>query len=340
VGSANLVAFSSNSAEFRNYFLLLSSHSPKKPIFSQYRILEALPSLVLPFNMSSLSPVFDLLSQSAPTPPQLQQALSLLSPYPPFNSLSPALQLSLVPFVRPQEYTEGQTIACDWEHWMVALVAKGHVAVLPGNLHVLDKQKSMRRRSKSHTSISGNKPGNEAIVGPGEDLLPLLSPIKTAYCMDSVGILVLLKRDFTSILTHRENKSSLEKTNFLLSVPAFSMWTQASLFRYLDLFQPRTYVKGDVVYREGSQAVEVYIVREGEFKFVKRLEQGVRRKRAISLQNSPIRLRKPEVQLLLKSSREVLGDMEVLDDLPRAHTCVCVSPTAQVYVISKSVHAI
>lgn len=287
--------------------------------------------------MTSLSPVLDLLSESSPSLSQLQQALSLLCPYPPFNSLSPALQLSLVSFVRTQVYAVGETVACDWDHWMVAIVAKGRVAVLAESLPGPEKQKIMRKRSKSHTFSSGNKAERETVIGPGEDLVLQLTPTKTAYCLDPVGLLVLLKRDFTSIFTQRESKSSLEKANFLLSVPAFAMWTQASILRYLDLFQPRNYVKGEVVYREGSAATEVYIVREGEFKFGKRLEQGVGRKKAISLQNSPVRLRKPEVQLLLKSSREVFGDMEVLEDLPRAHTCVCASPSAQVYSISKSV---
>lgn len=288
--------------------------------------------------MSNLSSVLDLLQQSSLSDSQLQQALALLAPFPPFNCLSPAQQLSLVPFVRPHDYTEGQTVACDFDHWAVAIVAKGHITAISGTMHLLEKQRTVRRRSKSHVSLLLNaKKAGDTILSPGDDLITQLSTTKTAVCLDSVGILVILKRDYTTILAHQECKYSTEKVNFLLSVPAFAMWTQTSLARYLDLFEPRGYVKGDVVYREGEQAVKVYIVREGEFKFVKRLEQGVGKRKSMSLQSSPIKIRAPEVQLLLKSSREIFGDMEVLEDIPHVHTCVCVSPSAQVYVVSKYV---
>lgn len=52
---------------------------------------------------------------------------------------------------------------------------------------------------------------------------------------------------------------------------------------------------------------------------------------------SPVCSVKPQLQLSLVSRREVFGDYEVLEDRAREATCVCVSQTAQVYVVSKSV---
>ena len=82
--------------------------------------------------------------------------------------------------------------------------------------------------------------------------------------------------------------------------------------------------------------MEAFIVKEGEFKFVKRFDlMSGNRKKSVSLQNSPVKTR--EMQLVLKSNREVFGDVEVLEDLPRAYTCICVSTNAQVYCVDKAV---
>ena len=165
----------------------------------------------------------------------------------------------------------------------------------------------------------------------------------TITCKEKTTVAVLEKTEFDTILKEYQEQLLNNKITFLLSVPAFSNWNLTTMSKASYYFFERTYWKGDVVYREGDCANEVFVVKEGEFK-VKRtqftktvvLDPELKSSYFQSLQITPMRTR-PQIQLILKSTKEVFGDAEVLEDRPRDSTCVCVSKTGQVYATSKVV---
>jgi CRP-like cAMP-binding protein len=165
----------------------------------------------------------------------------------------------------------------------------------------------------------------------------------TITCKEPTTLAVLEKSDFDYILKDYQAKLLNDKINFLRSVPAFATWTISAMSKCSYYFYERTYYKGDVVYREGEAAGEVYVIREGEFKvgfrqFTKTANwQKKGHKRYPSMPVSPTSSLNPQLQLSLLSSREVFGDYEVLEDRAREATCTCVSQTAHAYVVSKSV---
>lgn len=101
-------------------------------------------------------------------------------------------------------------------------------------------------------------------------------------------------------------------------------------------FEEKTYYRKHIIYREGDISNEVYIIREGEFQFVKKIplfEQTKKPTRKILLPKRPHQ-HKAEVAILSKG--EIFGDEEIINDSLRSNTCMCYSLTSSVLLISKN----
>lgn len=160
----------------------------------------------------------------------------------------------------------------------------------------------------------------------------------TITCKEPTTLAVLSKADFDTILRENQAKLLNEKINFLMSVPAFAQWSQAMMSKGSYYFNERSYVKGEVVYREGDPALEIYVVVEGEFMVNSRQFTKAARENGDTEEPFPVSSsRLPQVQLLIKARKEMFGDLEVLEDVPRETTCQCASKRAHVLVASKTV---
>ena len=160
----------------------------------------------------------------------------------------------------------------------------------------------------------------------------------TITCKECTTLAVLSKSDFDVILRDNQAKLLNDKINFLLSVPAFSMWSQAMMTKCSYYFNERNYIKSETVYREGEDADEVFVIVSGEFAFMKNVKEPKSDGKLAGIPRfSPVRNSESQVILLLKGAKEVFGDVEVIEDSRRETTCRCVSKTAHVLVASKTV---
>lgn len=160
----------------------------------------------------------------------------------------------------------------------------------------------------------------------------------TITCKEPTTLAVLSKADFDTILRENQAKLLNDKINFLMSVPAFSQWSQAMMSKASYYFNEKSYVKGEVVYREGDPALDIYVVVEGEFmvsstQFTKAVLEAGETGEQCSVSTPHL----PQVQLFIKARKEMFGDLEVLEDVPREATCHCASKRAHVLVASKTV---
>jgi CRP-like cAMP-binding protein len=57
----------------------------------------------------------------------------------------------------------------------------------------------------------------------------------------------------------------------MYALPMFRNWTKHSLERLLSYFKERNFTRGQVVYREGETPTHIYLVKEGEFRFFKKM---------------------------------------------------------------------
>lgn len=129
---------------------------------------------------------------------------------------------------------------------------------------------------------------------------------------------ILSQSDFSRVLKASLSAALNEKVNFLHSLDTFVRWRQPQLIRLSYYCHPVKVCKNHVLYREGDPADTVYMVITGELTFT-RLIKG------------------QQVPVLMKGSKEIFGDKEVVSSIPRLFTCTIASATASLYAISKAV---
>jgi len=166
-----------------------------------------------------------------------------------------------------------------WTTVLASNAFKATAMVTPGrrlSQALLHPDRSRRKSVRASTLLSEDSLPtmvlNEVnLLGAGTSFgeLGLLKGEKrsaTITCKEPTTLAVLEKSDFDLILKDYQAKLLNDKINFLRSVPAFSTWTISAMSKCSYYFFERTYYKGDLVYREGEAASEVYVIREGEFK--------------------------------------------------------------------------
>lgn len=158
-------------------------------------------------------------------------------------------------------------------------------------------------------------------------------------CLEDSHFAVIEKSDFKRILFKMIQDKRMELVNFLNSLPMFKSWTKGSLTKLSYFFKEKQFVRNQVVYKEGEPAEEVYVVKEGEFKFNKKIQVQpiqkfkTRSKLSSITKQNPVHLN--DVCILGKG--EIFGEDEVIEDKKRNFSCVCHSISAALFVISKAV---
>lgn len=181
----------------------------------------------------------------------------------------------------------------------------------------------LRRASVSLSPGSDELEVAELTPGHSFGELALLQDTPRAasiLCKEKTVLAVLRKEHFDSVLKEAETRKLNEKLAVLRSVPALQGWSRLSLSKLTYYLKERYYKRGHVVYSEGDSATEAYIIIDGEFKLTKTIST----KRV----NVPL-------SVVVKSSRDIIGEVEVLNDQRRSLTCVCDSPMGRLWVISK-----
>lgn len=162
---------------------------------------------------------------------------------------------------------------------------------------------------------------------------------------------VLTSEDFQKVLAGVEDKKLSSKISFFKGLPIFNGWTRGSIARASYSFNLRVCKRGQVLYKEGESLHTVYVIIQGEFKLAKSVVktrspvnfQGLYGPRYRSVENlrkfgkSPSHKIHKTLEVAIKTHKELLGDIEVIEHKDYEATCTCSSLTAQVYEIEKVV---
>jgi CRP-like cAMP-binding protein len=152
----------------------------------------------------------------------------------------------------------------------------------------------------------------------------------------------LVKSDYLAILQELEAEQLNRKIAFFQSIPIFQDWTKQSLKKLTYYIKTERFKQGSVVYLEDAPSTDVFIVRQGEFKFYRQVKLKLIDRpgsRAAHERSSPSqRLRssgKLKLHAYIKGTREVFGADDIIEGRPRQMTCECCSTKGTLYVISK-----
>lgn len=170
--------------------------------------------------------------------------------------------------------------------------------------------------------------------------------LATVRCSEDCTVAYLSAPIYTQLVAEREEKRIKDQVRFIREMPAFSKWTRKSLSQLVALMQERTYVKGQVLYREGDPAEVVYFTLSGEYQFSKQVGLDVEAVRDFAGENLPLFRRGnrhmtpgrvSKVAVLTKADRQIFGHMEVMEDCKRLFTCICTSRAGVALELSKIV---
>lgn len=188
-------------------------------------------------------------------------------------------------------------------------------------------------------------------------LLKSLPRSATAQCLEDTSVAIIKAADFNRLLATYEDKKLSKKVEFLSNLPFLRNWTKVSLFKLTYFFNERSYKFNQLVYKEGSPATEVFIIKSGEFK-VRPIQFS---KQSASIQAKPLdlnvlttvnqasarrmlkehkQMKEEKLWMMIKGPNEMFGDYDVIEDTPRQQTCICATRKAEVYVINKLVRFI
>ncbi|CAG9326994.1 unnamed protein product [Blepharisma stoltei] len=172
----------------------------------------------------------------------------------------------------------------------------------------------------------------------------------TVQCLEKTVLAKLSKEDY-QIAGSVHEKTMNEKIDLLRSLPQFANWTKVSLFKLCYYFRTINFKRGQVVYKEDGPVNEVYIIKEGEFKYTKKYQLPL--SNAFNPYDLPIsssrsnnsfnKLRKQnhlfrtkELQIVIKQKGQMFGFEEILQHKnTREYTCTCISNDGELFVISE-----
>ena len=108
----------------------------------------------------------------------------------------------------------------------------------------------------------------------------------TIFCKEDCHFAVLDKQQYQEILGEAE-KHRLEKhMEFLGSTPLFQSWPSHSLKPLVYLFKQQKYTHGSIIYNEGEQSTNIFLLREGEVKLTKKIVIKPRKQEEIILDDN------------------------------------------------------
>ena len=253
------------------------------------------------------------------------------------------LQKSCCKALTYKEFSESQTIFNYGDE------GSDFYIVLKGQVSVLIPTNSQHEEGNTATELQ-----ETVRLGPGESFGEL-SLVKnwtrsaTTVAAPQCSLLVLSKKDYDSIAKSTHENYLENSVLFLKSLPAFRHWSKNALSKLIYHFRAVDYKKGDCVYLEGTECEKVYIIKAGEFKFIKNFTVEVQPKCNLEeltdlnrtsiksftgiLQN-PLKKRRP-LQISLKSQNEMFGFEEMLENQSKRNcSCICSSDHGKLLEIS------
>ena len=151
--------------------------------------------------------------------------------------------------------------------------------------------------------------------------------------MTKCELFEIKKKDFDSIVKFLIVSEFRARYMFLEDIELFSSLDKTSFESILYNIREKDVNIGNVLFREGDEVDNIYIVKSGEFRLEKSL---VKEDSCSSLQR--LRFVQPNRQrcnIYVVGCREVLGDVEICNNATRQHTCTCITEHAKLFVLDR-----
>lgn len=93
----------------------------------------------------------------------------------------------------------------------------------------------------------------------------------TIRCLENTHFAVLSKEGYEKVLGKIEHAKLNKLVDFLKSVPTFKHWSKSALLKLTYFFKKKSFIRNQVVYKEGDNSKFLYVIKEGEFEISKKM---------------------------------------------------------------------
>ena len=147
----------------------------------------------------------------------------------------------------------------------------------------------------------------------------------TIICLENTHFAVLMKKDYESILLEQES-NKLHKLIDFFNQTLFKKCSKDRMTSIAYMYKKRIYVKDQILFKEGQEPIECYIVKKGDIELSK----------SIDIKNNGKKRNKGKVAII--SAGQFFGEEEILKNYEkRKYTAKVISVKASIFFITKQV---
>ena len=144
----------------------------------------------------------------------------------------------------------------------------------------------------------------------------------TIICLENTHFAVLLKKDYETILLEQESIKLLKLLEFFYKT-LFKKCSRDRMTYIAYLYKKRMYVKDQILFKEGQEPIECYIVKKGDIELSKRIKEGKKAKKG---------------KVAILSTGQFFGEEDILKNRDiRKYTAKVISVKASVFFLTKQV---
>jgi len=160
---------------------------------------------------------------------------------------------------------------------------------------------------------------------------PYLPLPMTLVAWEEVHVISMSMKHYTKQL-RKLNRVLTENLNILENL--FPEIPERVLLPLATMLEKKTFHKGDVIYREGSECRDLYIIQKGEVDLIKNVEQEISQSQEAS-PKLKFKTKKERRKILLLSDNQMFGEESVLDSECNMFTAKVRSLEMTVYILSR-----
>mmetsp|Transcript_12648 Transcript_12648/g.12465 ORF Transcript_12648/g.12465 Transcript_12648/m.12465 type:complete len:125 (-) Transcript_12648:810-1184(-) len=94
----------------------------------------------------------------------------------------------------------------------------------------------------------------------------------TIRCTQDTHFAVLSRQDYGKVLLKIDEAAINKIVDFLRGTPHFKNWTKIALSKLSYFFKKQTFLRNQIVFKEGDLCKNVYIIFNGEFEIMKKMK--------------------------------------------------------------------
>ncbi|KAL4484751.1 hypothetical protein ABPG74_019928 [Tetrahymena malaccensis] len=224
--------------------------------------------------------------------------------------------------------------------------------ILEGTVGVYIRLPKKRQENEENQEENTNQKDNDLVcvkelnAGTGFGELALMNNkprLASIICHSNCHFATLDKKEFNEILKEKEEEKLIKEMGFFASLPFFKGWN-FNLVKLLYLNSVRVnFVKGDRIYKEGSEPLAVYIIVSGEFVLEKSFYKEDSCDHLYKTSSQEVRhlmgsnkKASKQFQISVYTNPELFGDEEIMEGVDdRKCTAICNSAQGQCILIKK-----